>query len=42
MIRKPPALVDLVSEIADTITDIDKTEPPYKGFQAGAGPYGEP
>lgn len=36
------ALASLVTSIADACVDIDRTEPPFKEFRAGVGPYGEP
>lgn len=35
-------LDSLVSLIADGIKELDRTLPPFKQFQAGIGPYGEP
>lgn len=35
-------LETVAGDIADAIKDIDASEPPFKQFQRGVGPYGEP
>lgn len=35
-------LLDLVTDIADSVVSIDGCGVPFKNFQPGAGPYGEP
>src|SRR5579862_97700 len=35
-------LEDLVTEIADAIVCVDQSLIPFRGFQPGVGPYGEP
>jgi len=32
----------LVQDIADVLKDIDSSRVPFKSFQPGVGPYGEP
>src|SRR5262249_23748873 len=32
----------VASDVANAIVDIDASEPPFKQFQKGAGPFGEP
>lgn len=36
------SLQHLIMDIADACKSIDAEEPPFKGFRAGVGPYGEP
>jgi len=38
----PISLKEIVDDIADAVVSIDASEPPFKGFQSGVGPYGEP
>ena len=38
----PISLKEIVDHIADAVVSIDASEPPFKGFQSGVGPYGEP
>jgi len=38
----PIALQEIVNDIADALVSIDASEPPFKNFQSGVGPYGEP
>ncbi len=35
-------LEEAINDIADALVSIDASEPPFKGFQRGVGPYGEP
>ncbi len=35
-------LTELINDISDVLVNIDKSEPPFKPFHAGVGPYGEP
>ncbi len=35
-------LLTVVQDIADILKGIDSSRVPFKGFQAGVGPYGEP
>jgi hypothetical protein len=35
-------LQNVVSEIANAIAHVDKSRVPFRGFQPGVGPYGEP
>jgi hypothetical protein len=35
-------LDEFVSDIADALASIDASRAPFRGFQAGVGPYGEP
>jgi hypothetical protein len=35
-------LEEVVNDIAGALVSIDDSEPPFKGFQRGVGPYGEP
>ena len=39
---EPVSLTELVSRIADILVSIDKSREPFKKYQAGVGPYGEP
>ena len=35
-------LEQLVTDVADAVLHTDKSAPPFRGFQRGVGPYGEP
>ena len=35
-------LTEIIDDISDILVNIDKSEPPFKKFHAGVGPYGEP
>ena len=39
---EPISLPELVSRIADILVSIDKSREPFRSYQAGVGPYGEP
>ena len=36
------SLENAVTAIADAIVNVDKSQVPFRGFQPGVGPYGEP
>jgi len=36
------ALEKIANDVADAVVSIDASDPPFKGFQPGVGPYGEP
>jgi hypothetical protein len=35
-------LQQIIDDVADSLKAIDSSEPPFKSFQRGIGPYGEP
>ena len=38
----PLLLLEVISDVADALADIDRLGQPFRSFQPGVGPYGEP